>query len=276
MQSREKKISHNLMPLLSGALVLIPLLLAAGCTGQAPEPRLVGTGWTLAWYVHNGTPTQAVSGSTVTLDFGDDGRITGSAGCNRYFASYEMKGTAISIGQAGSTMMYCSTPGVMEQESAYLTLLSQAKTITIDGDRLTLSDAKGTTLLAFVKTVLPAPEPLVGTNWTLESLHTADAVSSGIAGTTITTIFGEDGRLAGSAGCNRYFAQYTMTGTLISISSAGSTKMFCATPRVMQQESTYLALLSQATTFTIDGDRLTLSGAKDATLLTFAKTDLPV
>jgi len=268
--------SHHVLPLLCGTVILILFLLAAGCTVQAPEPRLNGTGWTLSGYLHNGTPTQTVSGTKVTLDFSDAGRITGSAGCNRYFASYEMKGTAITIGPAGSTMMYCDTPGVMDQESAYLTLLGQATTITVDGDRLTVSDAKGTTILTFAKTVPPAPAPLVGTNWTLASIHTADAVSSGIAGTTVTAVFGDDGRVAGSAGCNRYFAQYTVTGRSLSIGPAGSTKMFCDIPGVMQQESTYLALLSQATTFTIEGDRLTVSDAKGTTILSFAKTVLPV
>jgi len=275
MQPSKKNILHHVIPLLCGTMILIPFLLAAGCTGQVPEPRLNGTGWTLSGYLHNVTLMQALSGTTVTLDFGDDGRITGSAGCNRYFASYEMKGTAITIGPAGSTMMYCDTPGVMDQESTYLALLSQAMTFTIEGDRLTVSDAKGTTILSFEKIVPPAPEPFVGTNWTLDSFHTGDAVSSVIAGTTITTIFGDDGRVAGSAGCNRYFAQYTVTGRSLSIGPAGSTKMFCGTPGVMQQESTYLALLSQAMTFTIDGDRLTVSDAKGTTGLSFAKTVKP-
>jgi heat shock protein HslJ len=267
--------SPHVLPLLCETVILILILLAAGCTGQAPEPRLNGTGWTLSGYLHNGTPTQTVSGTKVTLDFSDAGRITGSAGCNRYFASYEMKGTAITIGPAGSTMMYCDTPGVMDQESAYLTLLGQATTITVDGDRLTVSDAKGTTILTFAKTVPPAPAPLVGTNWTLASIHTADTVSSGTAGTTVTAVFGDDGRVAGSAGCNRYFAQYTVTGRSLSIGPAGSTKMFCDSPGVMQQESTYMALLSQATTFTIEGDRLTVSDTKGTTVLSFAKTILP-
>jgi heat shock protein HslJ len=67
-----------------------------------------------------------------------------------------MKGTAITIGQSGSTMMYCGTPGVMDQESTYLTLLSQATTVTVEGNRLTLSDAKGITILSFAKTALTA------------------------------------------------------------------------------------------------------------------------
>ena len=275
MQLMTKNTPLRVLPFLAGAMLLITFLIFAGCTGQAPEPRLNGTGWTLTGYVHNGTPAQALSGTTVTLDFGDDGRITGSAGCNRYFAFYEVKGTVITIGQAGSTEMYCGTPGVMEQESTYLTLLGQATTITVKDDRLTLADAKGTTILTFAKTVLPAPEPLVGTNWTLESFHTADAVSSVIATTSITAVFGEDGQVSGSAGCNRYFARYTITGTSLSIGSVGSTKMHCTIPGVMEQESTYLAFLGQATTFTIEGNRLTLSGAKGSPFLIFAKTVLP-
>jgi len=270
MRPRKKKIPLPGCSSLVVAVILITCLLAAGCTGQAPEPGLNGTGWTLTGYVVNGTAVPVLTGTKVTIDFGDGGRITGTAGCNRYFASYEVKGTAITIGPAGSTMMYCGSPGVMEQESAYLALLNQATTITVEGDRLSLSDAKGTRILSFAKTVPPAPEPLVGTNWTLNSFHTADAVSSVIAETTITAIFGDDGRVSGSAGCNRYFAQYNVTGTSLSIGPAGSTKMFCGTPGMMKQESTFMTLLNQAKTFTIDGDRLSLSDAKGTTILTFS------
>jgi heat shock protein HslJ len=275
MQPEKKTEKLPLLPVLAGAMILIPLLLAAGCTGQAPEPRLGGTGWTLTGYVHNGTPVQALTTTKVTLDFGNESKISGTAGCNHYFASYEVKGTAITIGQAGSTMMYCGEPGVMDQESAYLTLLGQAKSIIVDGDQLTLADAKGTTILTFVKTVPPAPEPLVGTNWTLESFHTADAVSSVIAGTRITALFGDDGQVSGSAGCNRYFASFNVTGTSLSIGTAGSTKMACGTPGVMQQESAYLSLLGKTKTFTIKGDRLTLADVKGTPILTFAKSVMP-
>jgi heat shock protein HslJ len=270
---KTKKIP--LLPLLAAAMILIPLLLAAGCTGQAPGPGLSGTGWTLTGYILNGTTVQVLGGSTVTLNFGNDGQITGTAGCNHYFASFEVKEAAISIGQAGSTEMYCGTPGVMDQESAYLTLLGQATTIAVDNDRLTLADAKGSIILTFTRTVPPATEPLVGTNWTLDSFHTADAVSSGISGTNITAVFSDDGRVTGSAGCNRYFAQYTMTATSLSISGIGSTKMYCTTPGVMQQETTYLASLDLVKTFTIKGNRLTVSDAKGTPVLSFVKSYLP-
>ena len=193
---------------------------------------------TLTGYVHNDTPVQALATTQVTMDFGNEGQITGTAGCNRYFASYKVSGTAITIGQAGSTEMYCGEPGVMDQESAYLILLGQVKTYTIRDDRLSLADAKGTTILSYAKTVPPGQEPLRETTWTLESFHAADAVSSVLAGTSITAVFGPDGSVSGSAGCNHYFAPYTMTETSLSIGPAGSTKMACGTPGVMQQEST--------------------------------------
>ncbi len=262
----------RILPFLAGAMLLIPFLLASGCIGQAPPGvQLNGTGWILKGYVNDGTPVQVLNGTTVTLEFSDDGRITGTAGCNHYFASYEVRGTGIMIGQAGSTEMYCMTPGVMEQESTYLSLLGRAKTVTVDGDRLTLSDATGTPVLSFKKILPPVPEPLVGTNWTLESFHSGDSVSSVIAGTTVTALFSEDGRLSGSAGCNRYFAHYASSGISLSISGTGSTKMYCTTPGVMQQESTYLSLLGQVTSFTIQGDRLIVSDAKGTPLLSFVK-----
>ena len=267
------KISRiRILPSLAGALFLISLILAAGCIGQAPSGvQLNGTGWTLTGYVHDGTPVQVLNRTTVTLAFGNDGRITGSAGCNHYFASYEVRGTGITIGQAGSTEMYCLAPGVMEQESTYLSLLGQAKTVTVDGDHLTLSDAKGTPVLSFNKIIPPVPAPLVGTNWTLDSFHSGSSVSSVIAGTSLTAVFGEDGRVSGSAGCNSYFAKYTSTGTSLSISGIGSTKMYCGASGVMQQESTYLSLLGQVSSFTIEGNRLSVSDAKGMPLLSFVR-----
>jgi heat shock protein HslJ len=172
-------------------------------------------------------------------------------------------------------MMYCSAPGVMDQEGSFLTLLARSKTISEEGDRLTLSDEKGVPVLTFAKTVPPKQQTLVGTNWTLESFHTGDAVSSVLAGTTITAVFTKDGSIAGTAGCNRYFASYNVSGTSLEVSQPGSTKMACGAPGVMQQENSYLTLISQAKTYAIKGDRLTLSDAKGSAVLSFLASDLP-
>jgi heat shock protein HslJ len=265
-----KKLPH--LPVLAGLMILIPLLIAAGCTNAPPGPAglsLNGTGWTLTGYVSNGTPLPPLNGTTVTLVFGNTGQITGSAGCNHYFAGYGITGTTVTIGPAGSTEMYCTGPGVMEQESAYLALLGKVSSVTAGNDTLAFADDKGTTILTFARSVLPAPEPLVGTAWTLNSFSTADAVSSVTAGTPITAVFDENGSVTGSAGCNHYFASYTVTGTTLSIGGTGSTMMYCTGPGVMQQESTYLASLSRAAGFTITGNRLILVDIHGTPLLSF-------
>jgi heat shock protein HslJ len=271
--TRTKKLP--LLPVLAGAMILIPFLLFTGCTGQAPGPRPEGTGWTLTGYLYNGTVVPAIPGTTITMDFGTEGKISGSAGCNHYFASCEVKGTGITIGQAGSTEMYCSAPGIMDQEITYLTLLVRSKTISIEGEHLTLSGEQGAPILTFAKTVPPKQQPLVDTTWTLESFHTGDAVSSVLAGTKITAVFNKEGSITGSAGCNQYFASYNVTGTSLQVSQAGSTKMACGAPGVMQQENSYLSLISQAKTFTIKGDHLTLADAKGAAMLSFLASDQP-
>ena len=43
MQPEKKTEKPPLLPILAGAMILIPFLLVAGCTGQAPEPRLSET-----------------------------------------------------------------------------------------------------------------------------------------------------------------------------------------------------------------------------------------
>jgi heat shock protein HslJ len=274
MESLKNTRTHPLLPVLAGLMILVSFLTAAGCTGNTAVPGnipLNGSSWTLAAYTQNGTSMPALNGTTVTLIFDKEGSITGSAGCNHYCASYGLKGSAITIGQAGSTEMYCTAPGIMEQESSYLALLGRAASVSAGDTTLTLADAQGEEILSFARMVPPAPAPLVGTNWTLDSFYSADAVSSVEAGTTITAVFDQVGNVAGSAGCNHYFASYSVTGTMMTLGAPGSTKMYCTGQGIMQQESTYLASLSRAAAFSISGNRLSLSDAKGAVLLSFTR-----
>ncbi|WP_342675795.1 META domain-containing protein [Methanofollis sp. UBA420] len=242
-----------------------------------PEPEpLVGTAWELQWYHDGDAVVSVIAGSEVTAVFDEAGKVAGSAGCNRYFASYTVNGTEMTIGQAGSTLMACTDEDVMKQESTYLRLLGTVASFSIEGEELTLMDANGTKVLMFAKAVPPQPKPLTGTNWTLESLHTGDAVSSVIAGSEITAVFDEDGRIAGSAGCNRYFATYTVNGTEMTIGPAGSTLMACTDEDIMKQESTFLSLLESVASFTIEGDRLSLMDGNGTAVLVFKEAQAPV
>jgi heat shock protein HslJ len=47
-------------------------------------------------------------------------------------------------------------------------------------------------------------------------------------------------------------------GDRLTLAPAASTRMFCGTPGVMQQEQTYLQQLERVARYRIDGDRLTV------------------
>ena len=67
------------------------------------DPALVGPTWRLT--ALNGSP--ALDDVRVTAVFGDDGRVTGSAGCNRYFGGARADGAQITVGVLASTRMHC-------------------------------------------------------------------------------------------------------------------------------------------------------------------------
>jgi heat shock protein HslJ len=53
----------------------------------------------------------------VKTSCGEDGQVSGTAGCNNHFASYEADAEAdsITMGEVGSTMITCAEPeGIME------------------------------------------------------------------------------------------------------------------------------------------------------------------
>jgi len=130
----------------------LPAILLAAADG--PETwSLTATTWELVSYGLRERPRSVLPDTHVTLAFSEnEGRLYGSAGCNRYFGGVTLKGERLTIGQAGSTRMFCGSPeGLMEQEAEYLRTLRTAERYRIEGDRLTITCASGKALL-FVAT----------------------------------------------------------------------------------------------------------------------------
>lgn len=114
---------------------------------------------------------------------------------------------------------------------------------------------------------------LGGVRWVLVSyLNAAGETAEALADREVTAEFGADGRVGGNSGCNTYFASYTTEGNTLTIGQAGSTMMACEPAEIMQQEADYLAALTSAATFTIEGDQLSIANADGATVATFRAT----
>jgi len=122
-----------------------------------PLTSLNGTRW---WLVMLG-PRPVLPGTQTTAVFAinDDGKtgtISGNAGCNDYNAPIT---GALQIGQPAMTKKYCpEPPGLMNQESAYLSALQTATSFTQVYNQLLISTRNG--LLVFYHA--PAPlQPIV-------------------------------------------------------------------------------------------------------------------
>ena len=107
---------------------------------EAGYLTLAGTSWEVIAYNNGKQAVVSVLGGTrITAQFGDDGRVTGSAGCNQYFAEYQGTNGSITIGLPGATRRFCAEPeGIMDQEAHFLEALYSANALRLDGERLAL------------------------------------------------------------------------------------------------------------------------------------------
>ena len=144
----------------------------------------------------------------------------------------------------------------MEQESRYLTLLGEAAVFDRSPQALTLRDANESILLTFIT---EQPKSLTGV-WQMISYMEADGTTvPALNATNVTAVFGTDGQVTGSAGCNNYFGTYSTEGETISVGPLGLTMMYCESPEgVMDQESGYLAALENVSSYQISGNNLIL------------------
>jgi heat shock protein HslJ len=107
-----------------------------------PANPLIGA-WTVTGF-NNGN--QAVvspeAGTEMTAEFGEDGTLTGSGGCNTYNGSWTLTDATLAIGPLASTKMACEE-AVMTQETQFLTALGGATGYRVEGANITLTSADG-------------------------------------------------------------------------------------------------------------------------------------
>ncbi|MDX1436419.1 MAG: META domain-containing protein [Anaerolineales bacterium] len=120
---------------------------------EAQSQELAGSSWEVISY-NNGKEAvvSVIIGSEITARFGEEGQLNGIAGCNNYFASYEINGEQISIGTVGSTEIFCAEPeGVMEQETLYLQAIQMADTYKIEGNNMEMRTSDGALVASFAR-----------------------------------------------------------------------------------------------------------------------------
>jgi len=245
----------------------VGIMILAACTSSGAQQggNLTGKVWALTELMGKAP----LAGTGISAEFTADGTVAGSAGCNRYSGTYTVSGGNITFStQLAMTMMMCEQP-VMDQESAYMQALGEAKTFAVNGDQLTLTGGDGTKLAVYKA----QSQDLAGTNWEVTAYNNGkQAVIGVLEGTTLTASFGKDGALSGNSGCNDFNGPYKVDGDQITIGPLASTMKMCSDPvGVMDQEAQYLAALQSAAKYQIEGNVLQLRTKDDALAAMFNK-----
>ena len=111
-------------------------------------PPITGLSWVATVYRDGPVDdpqamTTPAEGSTITAEFGADGTLSGSTGCNRYMTTYSITGDAIQIGPVATTKMACE-PELQGQEQAYVAALEGSASWTFSGSSFQLLNTTGT------------------------------------------------------------------------------------------------------------------------------------
>jgi heat shock protein HslJ len=143
------------------------LLDAGGATlasFAAQGTGLAGTAWQVTAYNNGQQAVVSVrAGSTITMAFMPEGRISGSGGCNSYSGSYTANAGQLKVGPVATTRRACADPeGVMAQEAAFLRALETVTSARREGLRLELRTSAGALAVTMVQAAagaLPSVSP---------------------------------------------------------------------------------------------------------------------
>lgn len=119
--------------------LLIGAVLASACAAQPTQAQAPDGSWTLVSLDGSTEIGADAGGKDITLQFIEEGRVAGSAGCNQYNAAYTVDGAAISFVQPVSTLMACQPELVMQNEAAFLQALTMVTSFELSADTLTLT-----------------------------------------------------------------------------------------------------------------------------------------
>lgn len=265
---------------LLGSLATCALLasMATAAVAQDEESAAVpiegaeGITWQLVEQVMDGTMTPVPDDVMVTLILDGD-QAGGNGGCNSYFASYTIDnaGSSLTFTDVGATMMFCEG-AAGEVEAAYFANLANVATWANTGGSLVLGDASGEPILTYLPAPTEALPSIEGVAWLLTS-QTVDGQLAPVASSgdtpVVVSLRLEDGRAGGNAGCNNYFAEYTLADTSLTFGPIGATQMFCeGAPG--EVETAYLANLAAVASWSSDGSTLSLADANGSVVLEYA------
>lgn len=123
----------------------------AGCGGD-PADLLRG----VEWRIRQVGDSAVAEGLSATLVFGEDGSLTGRAGCNRMSGRYTLEGEGLVFPPIAATKMLCPPPQMALEQAVFAVLQDRVLFGVDDAGQLWLENPSGARLLAVPAS--PAPD----------------------------------------------------------------------------------------------------------------------
>jgi heat shock protein HslJ len=96
-----------------------------------------------SWWVEDIAGKGVIDMSHTTIEFPEEGKVAGDAGCNRYFGGVEIAGSNMKVGALASTRKMCP-PALMDQETNFFQAMGKVASWEIaETGLLHLQDADG-------------------------------------------------------------------------------------------------------------------------------------
>jgi len=191
-----------------------------------------------------------------TLVLRRNGTYAVRADCNQVVGNFMRQGSQLTLQPGVSTLVACP-PG--SEAPRFVRDLESVATFVFSDDTLVMNLRADAGNMVFEQVTRRS---LTDNAWRVQSYNNGQGgITTPVQGTTLTATFGQDGTVAGSAGCNTFRGSFTVEADALSFGPLATTRMACPAP-ILEQERQFLAALEATSLFAIEADqRLTLRDA---------------
>lgn len=204
---------------------------------------------------------RAAYGKKVTLDFGDDGAVSGTV-CNAFRGTGGLRRGILTVGNIASTRMLCPDDGLSRLETRLFAMLEQGAALVETAEGIELR--RDGTILGFAETAAGQPpaaadlrDDLVGRKFILARVNGEKFAVFG--GQRPFIEFADGMRVSGSA-CNSFSGPGELRDGKLFLRNAAATMMLCIDPKLSEFERDFHRLVQNGAAIRVDGGTLVLEG----------------
>ena len=250
---------------------VLALALAAIVTSCAPVSNTVTpTAETInkKWELISLEGNEVMASKPVFIDFDNNNKITGFAGCNTINGNYTVKnGTQISFTQVASTRMMCA-PYEMNVEKEVMEVLKTADNFTLSNGQLMLNVGRRAPLAVFAEM---SKDPALNTYWSLKELNGKKVMMVPNQEKEQGFMLRSGGKITGFAGCNNFNGTYSLSGKNTIKFSPNMAMTMKACQDVKLNEQTFVNIFKTANNYQVKDNTLILKDAANKVFAVFEK-----